>query len=373
MKKFFFTLMALLICASANAQLISIKGTGTIKIQGALSPDDKDRAISEASMQAIERYFSEKGEAQAQVFDANEDKIKEKLEKLIKNPVVLNEQVTPDNRKYQVTIRAELNEAGLKNLIKSGTQVNNTSAGEKSNFVYLFMARQANSVKVFDDRVVKLSQQSVQSDLRQSAKQTGREGENIKAGSISTSTSKNIDIQSDSAVSVKNEIGGSRTSKAAEVGFQTLPMSSYKPAITSIFSQSGFSIGEADLVLSEADIKSIYRDYSSGNDISPTSMKSVYKTLKASKDHIKYFVIATIEVGLDSEDPSTGMRKVGAEISGRVISIEGGLPLEVASVPPVQQASLGADSTSARTAALKKGAEFASREIIAQLNNSGIK
>jgi hypothetical protein len=42
-------------------------------------------------------------------------------------------------------------------------------------------------------------------------------------------------------------------------------------------------------------------------------------------------------------------------------------------VPPVQQASLGVDDGAARTAALKKGAEVASREIIAQLNNNGIK
>ena len=67
------------------------------------------------------------------------------------------------------------------------------------------------------------------------------------------------------------------------------------------------------------------------------------------------------------------MKRVAIEISGRVVSVESGFPREVASVPPVQQASLGADETAARTAALKKGSEIASREIISQLNNLGIK
>ena len=373
MKKILFVILMLLLSTGANAQIINLKGSATIKVPGPITADDKERAMTAASMNAIERYFSEKGEAQDQVFENNQEKIQQNLEKLVENTVILAEQPMPETNRYQMAVRIELNEARLKNIIKQGTAAATASSGEKSNIVYLFIARQANSVKAFDGRVVKIDQVSAQRDVSGTTKVNGSEGEKISGSQVSTNTSKSVTANADLNVSVKRESGGSVTNKADEIGFQILPMAANKLAVTSIFTQSGFSVLDSDFVLSEIDTKNIDKDFSSGSDISPGSMKNVVKTLKASKEVIKYLVIATIDVGLGSVDPSSGMKRVGTEISGRVISVEGGIPREIASVPPVQQASLGVDEGAARTAALKKGAEAASREIIAQLNNLGIK
>ena len=283
------------------------------------------------------------------------------------------EQVQPDTRRYQITVKIEVNEARLKNIVSSGSAAKMAVDGEKSNIVYFFTARQANSVKSFDARVVKVGQATIQQDATASSKVSGTEGEKISGNQISTNASKSVTNKVDATTMVKTESGGSVTNKRDEIGYQILPMAFYKPAVTSIFTQSGFSVIDSDYVLSETDIKGIYKDYSSGDDISPNSLKNIVKTMKSSKEKIKYFVIATIDVGLGTVDPSSGMKRVAVEISGRVVSVESGFPREVASVPPVQQASLGADETAARTAALKKGSEIASREIISQLNNLGIK
>jgi hypothetical protein len=373
MKKILFVMLAILLSTGANAQFINLKGNATVKVQGPITPDDKERAMTAASMNAIERYFSEKGEAQDQIFESNQEKIQQNLEKLVQNTTILTEQPMPDTNRYQIAVRIELNEAKLKNIIKQGTAATSAASGEKSNIVYLFIARQANSVKAYDARVVKIDQVSAQRDVNATTKINGSEGEKISNNQVSTNATKSVTANADLSASVKRESGGSVTSKADEIGFQILPMAAYKTAVTTIFTQSGFSVLDSDFVLSETDTKSIYKDFSSGSDISPSSMKNVVKTLKTSKEVIKYLVIATIDVGLGSVDPSSGMKRVSTEISGRVISVEGGIPKEIASVPPVQQASLGVDEGGARTTALKKGAEAASREIIAQLNNLGIK
>lgn len=373
MKKFILFVVAFLLSFAVQAQYVNLKGLATIKFQTTLTGDDKERAITAASMNAVERYFSEKGEAQDQVFENNREKIEKVLEKLIQNSVVLAEQVMQDTKRYQVTVRVELNEARLKNLVKQGTAATMAGDGEKSNIVYLFTARQANSVKQFDDRVVKINHVSVQREANANSKVSGTEGEKISGNQVSTNAGKSVNARMDASATVKGESGGSVTSKSDEIGYQVLPMGGYKPAVTSIFTQSGFAALDSDFVLTEADIKSINADYASGNDVSPSTLKNVFKTLKASKEKIKYLVIATIDVGLASVDSSSGMRRIGVEVSGRVLGVEGNIPREIASVPPVQQASLGVDDGAARTAALKKGAEVASREIIAQLNNNGIK
>jgi acetolactate synthase small subunit len=374
MKKIILLIFAALLSLSASAQYINLKGSATVKLKSAtVSVEEKDRAITSASMNAIERYFSEKGEAQNQVFDNNQEKIENNLEKLVQNTSVLAEQLQSDIRRYQITVKIEINEARLKNIVSSGTAAKMAVNGEKSNIVYFFTARQANSVKSFDARIVKIGQANTQQDVTASTKASGTEGEKLVGSQISTNASKSVVNKLDATTIAKTESGGSVTNKREEIGYQILPMASYKPAVTSIFTQSGFSVIDSDYVLTESDIKNIYKDYSSGDDISPSSLKSIVKTMKNSKEMIKYFVIATIDVGLGTVDPSSGLKRVAIEISGRVVSVESGLPREVASVPPVQQASLGADETAARTAALKKGSEIASREIISQLNNLGIK
>lgn len=373
MKKFFLLMAAFLLSTAASAQYVNLKGGATIKYQSTLTGEDKDRAITSASMNAIERYFSEKGEAQDQVYETNREKIEKGLEKLVQNTIVLTEQVMQDTKRYQVTVRIELNEARLKNIVKQGSPATMAGDGEKSNIVYLFTARQASSVKQFDARVVRINQASVQREVNASSKVNGSEGEKISGNQVSTNTGKTVTARLDASSTLKTESGGSVTNKSDEIGYQVLPMGGYKPAVTSIFTQSGFIALDSDFVLTEADIKSINSDYASGTDISPATLKNVFKTLKASKEKIKYLVIATIDVGLGSVDGSSGMRRIGVEVSGRVLGVEGNIPREIASVAPVQQASLGVDDGAARTAALKKGAEVASREIIAQLNNNGIK
>eukprot|EP01032_Pedospumella_encystans_P013228 gene13228-15244_t len=334
---------AVMLSFSVNAQYVNLKGGASIKFQTTLTGDDKERAITAASMNAIERYFSEKGEAQDQVFESSREKIEKALERLVQNTAVLSEQVMQDTKRYQVTVRVELNEARLKNLVKQGTAATMSGEGEKSNIVYLFTARQANSVKQFDDRVVRINQVSVQREVNANSKVSGTEGEKISGNQVSTNTGKSVNARMDGNATVKRESGGSVTSKSDEIGYQVLPMGGYKPAVTSIFTQSGFVALDSDFVLTEADIKSINADYANGNDISPTTLRNVFKTLKASQEKIKFLVIATIDVGLGSVDGSSGMRRIGVEVSGRVLGVEGNIPREIASVPPVQQASLGVD------------------------------
>ena len=373
MKRYFFVLASLLFVNIASAQIIYLKGMGTVKYQAVLSVDDKNKAIENAEMNAIERYFAEKGDADSQIYDTNEDLIRKNIEKIILNPVVLSEQDSPSLQKYQVTIKAEVNESKLNNVIKSSSLAASTSSTEKSNIVYFFTARIANTVKTYDARIVKINQSSDQSDAAYSDKENGSEGEKITKNKVATNANTTSKSESSSNKTSKVESGGSVTTKATEVGYQILPMTNYKSATTSIFDQAGFSVIDSDFVLTNQDVDNVYKDYSVASDISPSTMKSLIKKLKTSKEHITYLVFSTLDVGLPSRDPSSGLPSINVYVTGRVFNLDGNIPKEIASVPTIQISSVGKNDEEAKTSALKKASEQASREIIAQLNNLRIK
>lgn len=374
MKQIITSIFLCLISFSVSAQYATLRGTATLKFKGqVVTLDEKEKAIFEASMDAIERYFSEKGESQNQIFETNKEKIISNLDSLIKNQIILAEQTQQDLKRYQLSLKVELNEGKLKNIIKSTSSVSSASNIEKSNIVYFFAARKASSVKSYDARIVKVNQSTIQQDASVSSKTAGKEGEKISNNQISTNSSKSVANKLDVFNASKIESGGSITNKKDEIGYQEFPMGAYKPAMTQIFTVSGFSVYDSDYIISDVEKKNIYQNFSNGEEISGKNLSNIIKAIKSSKEKkYKYFVLATINVGLGTNDPSSNMKRVSVEISARLFNIESGVE-DIASVGPVQYASLGRDEEEASTSALKKGAEMASREIVSQLNNLGIK
>lgn len=353
----------------ALAQVVQVKGVGTISYGTELTAITKEKAYQKAQVSAVERYFAENGEAESENFEAIEDKITENLDNFILNTTVLNEQDQPGLKKYSISVKVELNVAKLRNTLRKSSAVSKAGAYEKSQMVYVFVGREASSVRSFDTRIVKRREESAQGSVNETRSKRGSEGESISETSISTSESVREKKNVSSSMSGRVETGGSATRKADETTYRLLPMANAKTSITSVFSQAGFVVADPEFVLGDREFKAMNNDFSSGNDVAPATMRSIVGSLK--KAQVPLLVLATLDVGAPDQDGATGMQRVAVTVVGRVLDVSSGLPREVASVPAVQYFAVGQDNASAINKGLKDASLAAAREVVSRLNAVG--
>ncbi|MEF8759246.1 MAG: hypothetical protein V5B36_05835 [Candidatus Accumulibacter sp. UW25] len=323
---------------AAQAQVVPVKGTGTVSYSGSLSPEIKDKAYVKAKVAAVERYFAENGEAESQNFEAIQDKIEANLDKFILSDYVISEQDQPSLRKYSVVVKVDLNVAKLRNALRASSTAAQPSKSTKSQLVYVFVGRETTNVRSFEDKVFK----------RVDVTDTGKKG----GGSQQTET------------------GGSTTRKADAITYRLLPMANYTSSITSAFSQGGYIGIDPAFCIVDKDFKAMNKDFSSGNDIAPGTMRSVAESLR--KANVPFLVLATLDVGAPAQDGATGMQRVAVTVTGRVLDVSNSFPHEVASVPAVQFSGIGPDNQSAITKALTNASTAAAREVVSRLNAAGV-
>ena len=121
MKKIFWLAIIFLLPTFVQAQVVQVKGVGTVSYAGELSPAIKEKAYQAAQVSAIERYYAENGEAETENFEAIQDRVQASLDKFILSTSVLNEQDQPGLRKYSIAVRVELNVAKLRNTLRSSS------------------------------------------------------------------------------------------------------------------------------------------------------------------------------------------------------------------------------------------------------------
>jgi hypothetical protein len=356
----FFTSL-LFISGTSYSQTVTVKGLGTVKYSGYLGSGDKDKAYQKAQESALETYFSERGQADYEAFDANRDKIMGDIDSFTTGTVVLNEQDQSSMNKYSVSVRVSINETKLNVLMRKSSAVAKAPPGSKSKIVFIFVGREAASIRSFDARVVKRAEINATGTKSTS----GTEGESITDSKISTNSSRT----DNSSASVRSETGGSTTRKADDTSYRAFPLSDQRSNITSVFSQAGYKVIDSDMALSDKDVKAITKDFSTGNDLSQSTIRGIYQSLKAGG--VPVFVLATLTLGAPTVDPSSGMARAGVRIAARALDVSDGS--EISSVPSVNQFALGLTNDEARDKALKDGALAASKEVVSRLNAIGTK
>lgn len=370
MRKLLLAIAGLLLSTHCMAQVVTAKGVGTVSYGWSLGSSDKDKAYKAAQVSAVERYFAENGEAESENFEAIQPKVEANLDKFILSTTIINEQNQESLKKYSVAVRVELNVAKLRSTIRGSSATAKAGANDKSPLVYVFMGREAASVRTYDQRVVKRAELTRETDIKASKSDKGAEGEKIRGGTVATASRREISANGKRKDSVTLETGGSKTQKADEASYRLLPMTNTKTAITSVFSQGGFQVVEPEFVLQDSDMKAVNADFSTGNDLQPSTIRTVVASLR--KNQVPLLVLATLDVGIPAEDEATGMRRVAVTVTGRILDVSGNFPKEVASVPAVQYFGVGPDNASAEGKALKDAAMAAAREVVARINAAGI-
>ena len=371
MKKIWLGVAALLLSFQCFAQVVTAKGVGTVKYSWSLSADDKDRAYVAAQVAAVERYFAENGEAESENFEALQPTIEANLDKFILSTTIINEQNQEGMKKYSVSLRVELNVAKLRTAIRKNSATAKAGpAGQKSMLVYVFVGREAASERSYDARVVKRAEVTTETSMESSQSTAGSEGERIRGSRIDTSASRQDKAAVKEKVARQIETGGSTTRKADQTTYRLLSMNNTKTSITSVFSQGGFQVAEPEFVFQDNDIKAVNGDFSSGNDLQPSTMRAVVASLR--KNQIPLLILATLDVGAPMQDDATGMQRVAVTVTGRILDVSNAFPREIASVPAVQYFGVGPNNATAQGKALKEASLAAAREVVARINAAGV-
>jgi hypothetical protein len=342
-------------CSIASAQVVSSKGMATIKYDSSLfsskaSADDKQRAFKTAEVNAIERYYAENGESQAENFDSIRDKVAASLDTFVLGATLVSEEDKTDAHQYSVVVRVDINVAKLRNAVKGTSSVTATPNGQKSPLTFVFVARQQDSVKSYDDRVYK------RADVKESANEKSSRSSYSANGSVSVET------------------GGSRTRKADDVTWRLVPSGELNSVFTGVFAQSGFQVVEAGYVEPSSGghlrISAMENDFKTGNDLQPATMREAVLGLQTAQ--VPYLALGTLDIGMQDTDDVTGLTRVYVTVTAKLIDVTTRFPRTVASVGPVQYAGTGPDASVAKTNALKRAADAAARELAAQLNNAAV-
>ncbi|VVE58576.1 hypothetical protein PAN31117_05075 [Pandoraea anapnoica] len=345
------------VSVAASAQVVTSKGMASVKYDGSLfssgaNSDVKTKAFHDAQINAIERYYAENGESQSENFDAIEAKVSENLDKFILGSTLVSESDKTDAHMYSAVVRVDINVAKLRNAIKGTSPTGSMATNSPhSPLTFLFVARQQASVKSYDDRVYK------RADIKEHASEKStRSGYSGNA-------------------SVSIESGGSRTRKADQVSWSILPSGNLSTIVTGVFAQSGFQVVDAEYVEPSSGghlrMSALAKDYQNGDDIQPSTMREAVLGLRTA--HVPYLALGTLDVGMQDTDDVTGLARVYVSVTAKLVDVTSDFPRTVSAVGPVQFSGTGPDTSVARTNALKKAADSAARELMAQMNNAQVR
>ncbi|MGJ7542142.1 hypothetical protein [Variovorax sp. LT1R16] len=365
---------------NAHAQVATARGKASVPYEGSVfgskaSPEVKERAMREAQVKAVEFYYAEAGESESANFDAIRDRVGANLDKFILDATILDEQDQTDKRVYTVTVRTSINVAKLRNAVKAGSATTATAKGDRSKLTFLFVSRQVDSEKTFDDRVYQRVDRGVKVDAQGSDKRRGAEGESIRGGQIGTNASRSRATSFEAKRTDTIETGGSTTRKASESTWRIFPSANLNSVFTGIFASAGFKVLEAGFVEPYTNglmkIKNVENDYKTGNDLDPATLRDVVRGLQTAQ--VPYLAFGTLDVGLTDTDPASGLQRVAVTVTGKILDLTSGIPENISTVGPVQYAGVGPTEAEARGNALKKAADSAARELVSQVTNLGLR
>lgn len=369
--------VALVVCsATSMAEVVSAKGKSTVAYtELKISTDTKEKAQFAAQMKAVEFYYAEAGDAQAENLDAIRAKIKENPDRFILDSTILQEDDNTNDKKYTVVVRVSLNAPNLRNALKAASATGSTTAGERSQLAFIFVSRQVDTQTTFDARVTKRAIVSDKGSGSSSTLNQGTEGESVGRSQIATNASVKNKVNYSAERAVTVETGGSSVARSGTSSWKLLPSQNLSQAITQVFKTSGYRVAEAQFIepLTNGKLKvaAIEGDYKSGNELQSTTLQNVVTGLRTA--HVRYFALGTLDVGQVGTDPATGMQRVAVTVNAKVIDVGQGIPESVAVAGPTQYAGVGPTEDEARTSALKLAAQSTARELTSQLANAGLR
>ena len=321
------------------------------------SDDDLKNAQEKAKEAAWNLYTSKFDLARMKQYGLVEGEIKKDLGRFIISSVLVENQIDEKAKTITSIVKIKINDVALDMKLSTLSKAGQTASGEGSAIVFIFTARQVDSLKSFEDKKVSIKQS--------------------KSSKKSTDTMDgDTDALSEESFE-KTTTGGSTEKKSAVIKYKktTSSISSEEldNAMNAVLSPNGFEVIAYDDVVNECEgvEKSVIdTEFIEKNAMSRLSRKAA---TKASRDcDVKYLSVGTLDIGAPGRDTVTGDIVITVSVRAQVKNIEKRLPKTVASIGPIQASGTGSDEQVAGRNALKEAAIEAAKALVNQLNAKGL-
>jgi hypothetical protein len=361
----------LLASPSLTAQIVEARGVGEVFYTGAfgLNTADEQKALRLALTDALNRHLASLSAAKRAEYAPFKAALEAEPQRFVKVGRVLDEIKDATQRRYAVTIRAEINVAALEDLVAGGSAVRAAAEGEKSGLIFVFLSRKAAGVRQFDEKRTDRTDRTTGVETSESAAAT----EN-RASSARETT--NVAITT---------TGGSTEIKSDQIQYRVSSSEGLNATITRVFTDAGFVPSEAealdpDYTENKLNVEAFKEDFSRGSDISPTTRRNALQGLQKAAKHpllkeqrLRYMLVGAMDVDRNLRDPASGLTKVFVNVNAKVYDASKPLPVMVASIGPVQFSGLGPTETVAERNALLQAGEAAATELVSQMRAKNLR
>jgi len=367
MKLYHYLLIVVFIFTSAaSAKTVSHKGFGTILyepvydlILDEVPPGTEDKAAKVGIENAWKRYIATFSSDRRNAARAIMQDLNNKKEQFIIDKRITTTKVDDDNKKFTSAVRIEIDDTAVEKFILDQT-LKGDEKSDNNTITWLFITRGQESIKSFNDRIVRIS--SNKSEGIDSESQIYAESDtNIEASS-----------QNSQNAYTKSESGGSVLNKSDVITRKILSSKEIDSSMRETLVNAGYEGYMYGQIAAEPEcgatksIEDIRGEFASNIDISSKTQRDITKTAK--RCDMNYTAIGTLDV-LPAKISKSGNMQVDVSVTAQVFLTSGRFARNIASVGPVIYAAEGTTEEVARFNALKAAGKAAATTIINQLRS----
>jgi hypothetical protein len=363
------TILILLFCNQLVwSQLVDETGSSQFPYKpsgfsGKPKADDIQLAIKAAKLNALSRYIASMDQNSRLNLKKIQSSIEADIDRIVPSVSIVRNDYDKKKKLIFITLRASIDSSLIQDrLIESGPAAQ-LPPEDKRYVVGAFVSRIQTSVTAFDQKRVIANRDDSSSE----------EFEEVASNGISTS------ISADQRKEKVMTTSGSSTVKSDEILWDISTAESFENTVSGILTTAGYMLIPANSLLDSSggliNMDAVSADYSSGNDLSPTTRSDLIKGCSNLK--LTYLSTGTLTVQAPERHSVSGETKITVSINIQVSELKqlpfGVVPVVVASIPSQQFSALGSNQTIATGSAINLAAQKAGQLIVAGLQKSNAK
>lgn len=326
--------------AHAEYKKVKVIGQVETKFIRTATTGQQKLALEDARKKALDKYIADLDSQRVRILNNVIDQLRQNLATYVPEVVALDDG-NWNNGYWTIGVEASINEAQIEEIVNKYIQSSVKKQGEETYLSFVFVAREADSVRKFEGK--KTERASESEAVKTSESEDGASGQSEKVTEKIT--------------------GGSTEKKADKVTYRSYIPEDIGSKVSEVFNKAEYSVVEP--FEAEIDTKSFVADFVEGDEITDATKKSAVEAAKSAG--LNYLAVATLDVGEQIVDQATGMQKVYVRVNGYVWDLNGKFTKKICSVGPVQYSGLGEDPKVAKTNALINAASTAAKDLVDQL------
>lgn len=343
------------------AEVIS-KGIGTIQMENNDPTNiETEEAKSLAVKSAWKNYTSKFNTSKMKQYMLIQEDIDKEFMNYILSTEIVNNIIDQGTRTLKTVVKIKINNTAIDVKLSTLSAAGQASSGENNGIVGLFIIRELESRKIFQEKKVDIS---ASQDAKSVSEFIGDSTDSIKRESFS-----------------KTESGGSSTQKSDVILYKkasnTISSDVISDNMNDILGDFMFEVTEYDEFSADYDAPEraiIETEFIEFNKLSRNTKKAVsgmMKEIRIEEPEFKYLLTTTLDSDQAFIDPTSGNKKVVVNINARIQSFEKKRPKTVASFS-TQAFGMGPNEKSAATSALKNAVKLTAKTLVDKMNAKGL-